>query len=111
MHILWASSFAGIHVGLRGFGATEFALLRFIIASVSLLGYELLPGVRDVPGLFLVGFLGFTVFHVSLSAGRASATAQTANSIVASMAVFSTLLAVMFLKKEHTALGGARVFS
>jgi len=113
--ILWASAFAGIRLGLRGFGPGELALLRFIIASMSLLVYGLvtrlpLPAIRDVPVLFLMGFLGFTVYHVGLNAGEVSVPAGAASFIIASVPVFSTLLAVMFLGERLTALGWAGVF-
>jgi drug/metabolite transporter (DMT)-like permease len=108
--ILWASAFAAIRMGLRGFGPGELALLRFMIASVSLLVYAFitrlpLPAVRDVPMLFLMGFLGFTVYHVGLNAGEVSVPAGAASFIIASVPVFSTLLAVIFLGERLTLLG------
>jgi len=108
--ILWASAFAGIRLGLRSFGPGELALLRFIIASLSLLVYAIitrlpLPAVRDIPMLFLMGFLGFTVYHVGLNAGEIVVPAGAASFIIASVPVFSTLLAVIFLRERLTVLG------
>jgi drug/metabolite transporter (DMT)-like permease len=108
--ILWASAFAAIRMGLRGFGPGQLALLRFMIASVSLLVYAFiarlpLPALRDVPMLFLMGFLGFTVYHVGLNAGEVSVPAGAASFIIASVPVFSTLLAVIFLGERLTLLG------
>ncbi|HUI73014.1 MAG TPA: DMT family transporter [Spirochaetia bacterium] len=108
--VLWASAFAGIRLGLRSFGPGELALLRFVIASLSLLVYALitrlpLPAVRDLPMLFLMGFLGFTVYHVGLNAGETVVPAGAASFIIASVPVFSTLLAVIFLRERLTALG------
>jgi len=108
--VLWASAFAGIRLGLRGFGPGQLALLRFVIASFSLLVYALvtrlpLPALRDVPMLFLLGFLGFTVYHVGLNAGEVAVPAGAASFIIASVPVFSTLLAVIFLRERLTALG------
>lgn len=108
--ILWASAFAGIRLGLRGFGPGELALLRFIIASASLLVYALItrlpmPKLQDLPMLFLMGFLGFTVYHVGLNAGEVAVPAGAASFIIASVPVFSTLLAVIFLQERLTVLG------
>jgi drug/metabolite transporter (DMT)-like permease len=108
--VLWASAFAGIRLGLRGFGPGQLALLRFIIASLSLLVYALItrlpmPAPRDIPMLFLLGFLGFTVYHVGLNAGEVAVPAGAASFIIASVPIFSTLLAVIFLRERLTAVG------
>jgi len=108
--VLWASAFAGIRLGLKGFGPGQLALLRFLVASLSLLIYALLtrlplPALRDVPMLFLLGFLGFTVYHVGLNAGEVAVPAGAASFIIASVPVFSTLLAVIFLRERLTAVG------
>ena len=108
--VLWASAFAGIRVGLRGFGPGQLALLRFSIASLSMLIYALvtrlpMPSARDLPMLFLMGFLGFTVYHVGLNAGEVAVPAGAASCIIASVPVFSTLLAVLFLRERLTGLG------
>ena len=108
--VLWASAFAGIRLGLRGFGPGQLALLRFLVASVSLLVYALitrlpLPALRDLPMLFLMGFLGFFVYHVGLNAGEVAVPAGAASFIIASVPVFSTLLAVIFLRERLTAVG------
>ena len=110
--VLWASAFAGIRLGLRGFGPGQLALLRFVIASVALLVYALvkrlpMPALRDLPMLFLMGFLGFTVYHVGLNAGEVVVPAGAASFIIASVPVFSTLLAVIFLRERLTLLGWA----
>src|SRR5208282_3806656 len=102
--VLWASAFAAIRVGLKGFGPGQLALLRFSIASIALLIYSLvtrqpLPRARDLPMMFLLGFLGFFVYHVSLNAGEVVVPAGSASFIISSVPVFSTLMAVVFLKE------------
>jgi drug/metabolite transporter (DMT)-like permease len=113
--VLWASAFAGIRLGLRGFGPGQLALLRFAVASAVLLIYALvtrlpLPDPRDIPMLFVMGFLGFTVYHVGLNAGEIVVPAGAASFIIASVPVFSTLLAVIFLRERLTALGWVGAF-
>ena len=73
--LFWSSAFAAIRVGLRGYSPGELALLRFAVASAALAVYALaarlrLPRVRDLPLLLLMGFLGFTVYHVALNMGE-----------------------------------------
>lgn len=108
--ILWASAFAAIRVGLRGFGPGQLALLRFTIASIVLLAYSLvtrqpLPRLRDLPMMLLLGFLGFFVYHVGLNAGEVVVPGGAASFIIASVPVFSTLLAVIFLRERLTVPG------
>jgi drug/metabolite transporter (DMT)-like permease len=108
--LLWASAFAAIRVGLRGFGPGQLALLRFTIASVVLLIYAVitrqpLPSVRHIPVMILLGFLGFFVYHVGLNAGEVAVPAGAASFIIASVPVFSTLLAVIFLRERLVLLG------
>jgi drug/metabolite transporter (DMT)-like permease len=108
--ILWSSAFAAIRVGLKGFGPGQLALLRFSIASIALLIYSLftrqpLPRARDLPMMLLLGFLGFFVYHVGLNAGEVVVPAGSASFIISSVPVFSTLMAVAFLKERLTFLG------
>lgn len=108
--LVWASAFAAIRIGLRGYGPGQLALLRFGIASIFLLVFALirrqpLPSLRDMPMMLVLGFLGFGVYHVGLNAGERVVQAGAASFIIAVVPVFSTLLAVIFLKERPTALG------
>lgn len=106
----WSSAFAAIRVGLRSYGAGELALLRFITASFVLLVYAVikrlkLPRPRDLPGIFLMGFLGFTVYHVALNMGERVVEAGAASFVIATVPIFSTLLAVAWLGERLTWAG------
>ncbi|MGA2478044.1 MAG: DMT family transporter [Spirochaetia bacterium] len=108
--VLWASAFAAIRVGLRGYGPGQLALLRFTVASIVLLVYSLvtrqpLPKLRDLPMLLVLGFLGFFVYHVGLNAGEVVVPAGAASFIIASVPVFSTLLAAVFLRERLAPTG------
>jgi drug/metabolite transporter (DMT)-like permease len=100
--ILWASAFAGIRAGLEAYTPGQLALLRFTVASlalgvVALLTRMRLPSLRDVPAMFLLGFVGITVYHLALNYGELSVSAGAASLIVASAPVFTALLATAFL--------------
>ncbi len=108
--LFWSSAFAGIRLGLRGYGPGELALLRFGVASLVLLVYALaarvrLPRLRDVPGLLVMGFLGFTVYHVALHMGEVVVEAGAASFVIATVPIFSTLLAVAFLRERLSWIG------
>lgn len=69
--VLWASAFAGIRVGLKAYTPGHLALLRFLVASATLLVYALLtrmrlPALRDIPSMLFLGFIGIVVYFLHL---------------------------------------------
>lgn len=108
--VLWASAFAGIRVGLETYTPESLALLRYLVASVVLLIYALitrmpLPDWRDLPAIFVMGFLGFTLYNVALNAGEVGVSAGVASFIVASAPIFMVILATLFFG-EHLKMWG-----
>lgn len=105
MALLWASAYAGIRVGLEYYGPGQVALFRLGVASVALALYALatrmrLPEVRDLPSIFLLGFLAFTVYHASLNYGELTVTAGAAGVLIATAPVITALLAAAFLRER-----------
>src|SRR5688572_11392574 len=108
--VFWASAFAGIRAGLGSYGPGEIALFRFLVASVVLGGVALvsrmrMPEWRDVPAVFLAGFLAFTVYHVALNYGEVTVGAGSASVLINTAPIFTALLAVTFLGERLRALG------
>lgn len=108
--VFWASAFVGIRAGLEGYEPGHLALLRFITASFVMVGLGLarrirLPDLKDVPALFLHGFLGFTVYHACLNYGEMTVSAASACFLINGIPVFTTILAVLFLKERIKARG------
>ena len=108
--VIWASAFAAIRAGLEGYTPGHLALLRFLVGSVLLLLYAVAtrmppPDWRDVPAVLLGGFLGFFGYHVGLSFGEVTVEAGSASLIIASVPVFTALLAVAFLGERLGLLG------
>jgi drug/metabolite transporter (DMT)-like permease len=106
----WASAFAGIRAGLEGYSPGALVLLRFLVASTGLIIYALithmrLPALRDLAALFLLGFLGITVYQVCLTFGEQSVSAGTASFLVATVPCFTALLAFFFLRERLNLLG------
>jgi drug/metabolite transporter (DMT)-like permease len=108
--IIWASAFAGIRAGLESYSPGVLVLLRFLVASALLAVYALLvrmplPRRHDVPMILLAGFLGFFGYHVGLTYGEVTVEAGSASLLIASVPVFTALLAVRFLGERMGLVG------
>ena len=108
--VLWGSGFVGIRMALPAYSPPHLALLRFLSASVTILVYALIAGVRpparkDVPYILLMGFISITVYHVALNAGERTVTAGSASMLIASGPIFSALLARIALDERLRAWG------
>lgn len=106
----WAAAFAAIRAGLESYGPGQVALLRLLIASVILAAYALvtrmrMPELRDVPVIFVAGFLGFPVYHVGLNFGERTVEAGSASLLIATAPIFIALLATIFLGERLRVLG------
>ncbi len=96
--VIWSSAFAGIAYGLKAFTPAELSLLRFLIASAILAvpvagGWIKLPPLRDWPLVLALGFIGISVYQLSLgyaltriSVGAAAVVIALAPGITAALA-------------------------
>jgi drug/metabolite transporter (DMT)-like permease len=69
--VIWSSAFAAIAYGLRAFTPAELSLLRFSIASAILVvpvagGWIRLPPLRDWPLVLALGFVGISIYQLTL---------------------------------------------
>jgi drug/metabolite transporter (DMT)-like permease len=108
--VLWASAFAGIRAGLRAYSPAHLAILRFLVASIVLAVYAGLahfrrPEARDIPGLVLSGALGITFYNIALNYGETRVTAGAASLLIASVPIWTALLARFMLHERLTSLG------
>lgn len=109
--LFWSSAFVGIRVGLTAFSAEHLVLLRFLTASLVLLGAvvltrgRLLPPRRIWVRVAASGVTGFTVYHTALTLGERTVAASTASFIIAAAPLFSAVLGRAFLKERVTAIG------
>lgn len=107
---LWASAFAGIRAGLRGYPPAHLAILRFLVASSVLAVYAGIahfrrPALRDLPGLVLTGALGITFYNIAINYGETRVTAGAASLLIASVPIWTALLARFVLHEKLTSLG------
>ncbi len=111
--ILWASAFAAIRLSLKeGYEPTSLVLMRFLVASLFFLLFFLfskkqfqLPERKDLSKIFVLGFLGITVYHVGITFGMETVEAGTASMIVGSSPFFTSIIAALFLKERIDLLG------
>lgn len=69
--LVWSSSFAAIAYGLTVFTPAELSLFRFLVASAVLavpvaVGAIKLPPVRDWPAILALGFVGISIYQLTL---------------------------------------------
>ncbi|APH67446.1 putative inner membrane transporter YedA [Bacillus subtilis] len=102
---LWASAFPGIRAGLEGYTPEHLALFRLLIGSMALLLFAVLtqmrlPDMKDIPAIFLLGFLGFALYHILLNIGEKTVSAGVASLLVTTAPIFSAMLSRLFFR-EH----------
>ncbi|PEE39792.1 DMT family transporter [Bacillus pseudomycoides] len=102
---LWGTAFPGIRFGLEAYSPEHLTLLRLLIASFMLLilayiNKMKLPELKDIPMIFILGGLGFTVYHIALNYGEKSVSVGPASLIVSVTPIFTAILALIFLGEK-----------
>lgn len=113
--VLWASAFAAIKVALPAYSPGHLALLRLLVASLSLLivapwTKPVLPERRDWAGISVLGLMGFAVYNAALNWGEKTVQAGTASFIVQTAPVWSILLAMLLLGERMKRAAWTGVF-
>ena len=113
--LLWASSFAAVRASLQAFSPGHIALLRFLVASVLLTAFVLikrqkLPKSKDMPVIFLLGFIGIAIFHTAQNYGQVTVIAGVASMIVSTVPIFTATLATIFLRERLKLWGWLCIF-
>jgi drug/metabolite transporter (DMT)-like permease len=106
--LLWSSAFAGIRAGLRAYSPGQLAVLRFLVASTVLAMYASIahfrrPQPRDIPGLVLSGIIGISFYNLALNYGETRVSAGAASLLIASVPVWTILIASFTLHERLAA--------
>ncbi len=112
--VFGASAYAAIGAALASYSPGPLALLRMLVASAALAAYAVvsgmrLPETRDLPAVALAGLFAFALYNVALNYGQTSASAGAASLIIASIPIFTALLAAAFLGERLDAPGWAGI--
>ena len=111
-----ASAFVGIRSALSGgYTAGSVALLRFLVASLSLAIYAYfsgmkLPKKKDIPFIILTGFVGISVYHVALNFGEMTVKAGTASFIISSIPILTGIFSIFFFRQYLKLWGWIGIF-
>jgi len=108
--VFWGSAPVAIRVALHGYAPGQLAFLRFGMASVLLAAYGLVTGMRlprreDLGTIVLCGAIGIAIYNYILNYGLQTVQAGAASFLIASMPIWISLLAVLFLGERVSALG------
>lgn len=108
--VLWGSAPVGIRAALNGYAPAQLTLFRFGIGSFFLAIYAAVSGLhrpqkRDIPIIVAAGALGITFYNVVLNYGLLTVSAGAASFLIASTPIWTSLLAIIFLREKLTILG------
>ena len=107
LSVIWGLAFVAIRILDTELSFVNLTVLRWLVASVGYLALLLFlekprtPFSRvDVPRLLLIGFFNVAGYHLSLNYAEVTVSAGLAGLLITSGPVFSSLLAVTFLKEK-----------
>lgn len=111
--VAWGSSFAAIRVSLLGgYSAGHLVLTRFMVASLVFIIYALWPGTKirmpdrqDIWKILLLGWTGISIYHFGLTYGEQTVSAGTAGLFIATVPIFTSIIAVIFLRERISPIG------
>lgn len=105
----WAFAFPVIKIGLKELSPINLTIMRLFIVCLAFLIILISQSKKlskfqkkDIPSLFLLGFLGVVVYHLALNYGEQYISAGAASLIIATIPLFVVILAVLFLSEIIT---------
>jgi drug/metabolite transporter (DMT)-like permease len=110
--LCWGFAFPFIFFALdQGITPANLTILRFIVVCFTFLGLYLAKRKvftplerKDVIPLFLLGFFGVIVYHLGLNYGQQFVTPGVASLIIATIPIYTVIMALVFLKERITPL-------
>jgi drug/metabolite transporter (DMT)-like permease len=107
--IFWAFAFPFIKIGLEELSPINLTIMRlFLVCAVFLFLIGIMPKKfsplhkKDIPSLFLLGFLGVVLYHLGLNYGEVYISASAASLIIATIPVFTVIFATLLLREQVT---------
>jgi drug/metabolite transporter (DMT)-like permease len=109
--VLWGSAFPGLKLALTDLSAGHLTLLRHLVASFCLAIFliiareRLWPRRADIGYFFVLGLLGYSIYHTALNYGQVHVTAGTASLIIATAPALTAVVAFILLGERLRMLG------
>jgi drug/metabolite transporter (DMT)-like permease len=106
--ITWASAFPLIKMVLNNYSPEHFAVLRYMVAAVTLFAMarpRKVPTIPDALKFLLCGGLGVTVYNLALAYGELRVPSGVASLLVSTSPIFTAVFAVMLLKEKMSRAG------
>lgn len=103
--VVWSSAFSGVSIAVGpggGYGPGQMALLRFIVASLTMGVVAIFTGLRlpkreDLPVIAASALFGITIYHLCFTWGETVVSPGAAALVIASGPIWTALLAIAFL--------------
>ncbi|MCL1882726.1 MAG: DMT family transporter [Defluviitaleaceae bacterium] len=107
--LFWSSSFPAVKYSLDYYSPEALMLLRFLIASIFLMGFCAVkkvpfPHKRDLPLFALSGLSGIFLYMWAFNAGTELVTSGISSFIIASSPVYTLIFSILFLKEKSNKL-------
>ncbi|MBN2603444.1 MAG: DMT family transporter [Candidatus Thermoplasmatota archaeon] len=107
--VFWAFAFPVIKIGLTELSPVNLTIMRlFITCVVFSLVFLIFKKKfshlkkKDILPIFLLGFLGIIIYHLGLNYGEQFVSASVSSLIIATIPIFTAILATIFLKENIT---------
>ena len=107
--VFWAFAFPFISIGLEELSPVNLTIMRLLVVCIVFLILIIMKSnkfsklqKRDVFPIFLLGFLGVVVYHLSLNYGQQFVSPSVASLIIATIPIFIVILAAIFLREKIT---------
>lgn len=115
--LFWGLAFVAIKIGLFYLSPVGLTFTRFSVASLLFALYFIFKrsslSISLLPRVALLGFVGFTIYHLSLNLGETETAAGAASLVIACTPIFIALLSKFLIGERLTsfkALGVASAF-
>ena len=107
---LWASAFPGTRYALNYYSPVSLMVMRFVIASVTLIIIGLvkkirLPKLKDIPMFFASGFSGIFLYSYLFTTASITVSAGVSSFIIAASPIFTMIFCRIFLKEIVRPIG------
>jgi len=108
--VLWASAFVGIRAALVDYNPYHLAIVRYVIASLTLVPIAIVKRIRfprlsEIPHFFVLGLLGFTIYNFALNIGEMTISAASACFIINTIPIMTAIISFFFLGERIRLVG------